>query len=135
MEKLLDSRCRQSTNLFSFYLTELGGLNVLIKLVIIAGFIKLFINGNIKNKFIIGAIILMILQIIIHSAVILMSLPAYCDSSNYGWKPKNEFFKKYCHKKYLLYYSEKFWIFDVIYPLLVFCLVLYYIIQNNHQFI
>ena len=85
MEKLLDSRCRQSTNLFSFYLTELGGLNVLVKLVIIAGFIKLFINGKIKNKIIIGAIILMILQIIIHSVVILMSLPAFCDSSNSDW--------------------------------------------------
>ena len=34
-EDELDSRCRQSTNILSYYLTELNGLNVLIRIVLL----------------------------------------------------------------------------------------------------
>ena len=129
----LDSRCRKSRNLLSFYLTEQNGLSVIVKMIIVGIFFKLYLDNNLDNKIIIGLLSIMVIQIVIHLIMIIMSLPSFCDSSNLDWLPEEGsiFSFPICHKKYEIYYSNTFWFFDTIYPLLVFIITLYFIYNEE----
>jgi len=118
----LASPCRNSSNLLSFYMTELNGINVIIKLIIIGLYYKTYKK---KNKLIQGLIILLLIHTCIHILIIIASLPPFCDSSNPEWHmldtpdtpDKGDFFNfKKCHMKYELYYSMPFWFIDTIVP-------------------
>ena len=122
----LDSPCRNSSNLFSYYMTELNGINVIIKLIIIGLYFKTYKK---KNKLILGLILGLIILLLIHTCIhiliIIASLPPFCDSSNPEWhmldtpdtSDKGDFFNfKKCHMKYELYYSMPFWFIDTIVP-------------------
>jgi len=109
----LDSRCRRSTNLFSFYMTELNGINVLIKLIIIGLYFR---RKKKRSLFITGLIILLSIHTLIHILIIISSLPQFCDSSNDNWIPGKYFNFEHCHKKNEIYYSLSFWFIDTIVP-------------------
>ena len=110
---LLDSPCRNSTNMFSYYMTELNGINVIVKLIIIGLYFKKYKK---KSIFINGLIIILAIHTFIHILIILASLPPFCDSSNMNWKKGYIFNYIDCHWKYELYYSLPFWFIDNIVP-------------------
>lgn len=130
---LLDSRCRNSENLLSFYLLEQNGIGVIVKMIIVGVFLKLYLDDNLDNKVILGLLSIMVIQIVIHIIIIIMSLPPFCDSSNFDWIPKKDSIFNYpnCHKKYEIYYSNTFWFFDTIFPLLVFIITLYFVYNED----
>lgn len=109
----LDSRCRGSTNLVSFYMTELNGINVIIKLLIIWFYFKKYKK---RKPIITGLIILLSIHTCVHILIIIASLPQLCDSSNFNWKEGPYFNKVHCHWKSKLYYSLPFWFIDIIVP-------------------
>jgi len=118
---VLDSRCRRSTNLITFFMTELNGINVIIKLIIIG----LYLKKNIKrSKVIAGLIILLAIHTFIHILIIIASLPQLCDSSNMNWKEGTYFNYIRCHWKSNLYYSTPFWFIDNIVPGIILILSL-----------
>ena len=65
---LLDSPCRNSTNMFSYYMTELNGINVIVKLIIIGLYLKKYKK---KSIFINGLIIILAIHTFIHILIIL----------------------------------------------------------------
>ena len=120
----LDSRCRRSTNLLSFYLTELNGLNVLIRLVLL--WICFTKRKKIKNKYILFILIIVALHVLVHIVIIIASLPPLCDSSNYNWIPGKYFNYVRCHFKYEVYYSDIFWFLDSVLPNILLVMIMYY---------
>ena len=109
----LDSPCRMSTNLISYYMTELNGINVIIKILIIWYYFK----KKWKNMSIItGLIILLLIHTCVHILIIIASLPQLCDSSNINWNEGKYFNFKVCHWKSKLYYSLPFWLIDILIP-------------------
>jgi hypothetical protein len=110
--KILDSRCRRSTNLLSFYMTELNGINILIKLAIIG----LYIRKHKKTPMITTMVIILALHTCIHILIVVASLPPLCDSSNFNWMPGKYANWERCHKKSVLYYSTTFWLIDQVFP-------------------
>ena len=125
--KQLDSPCRQSTNLLSFYLTELNGLNVIIKLFIAYILFNLYRKNKLKNKYILLLSLVFIIHLLIHILVIIVSLPFLCDSSNFNWKPFHGapiFLHAFCRKKHKFYYSNPFWFIDNVIPIIILLLLL-----------
>ena len=123
-EDELDSRCRQSTNILSYYLTELNGLNVLIRIVLLwICFTKL---KKIKNNYILFLLIIVALHVIVHIIIIIASLPPFCDSSNNDWIPGKYFNYVHCHLKYEVYYSDIFWFLDSVLPNILLVMIMYY---------
>ena len=117
-----DSRCRNATNLVSFYMTELNGLNVIVKLLIIV----LYLKKSKRNSMLLnGLVLLLAIHTVIHILVIIASLPQLCDSSNFNWKEGYYFNQIHCHWKYELYYSFPFWFIDAIVPGIVAICLLY----------
>ena len=120
----LDSRCRHSTNILSYYLTELNGLNILIRIVLLwICFKKL---KKIKNNYILFLLIIVSLHVIVHIIIIIASLPPFCDSSNNDWIPGTYFNYVHCHLKYKVYYSDVFWFLDSVLPNILLVLIMYY---------
>ena len=122
----LDSRCRRSTNLLSFYLTEQNGLNVLIRLVLLGICYKMYLGKKIRNKYILFLLIIVSLHVIVHIVIIIASLPPLCDSSNYDWIPGEYFNYVNCHFKYEVYYSDIFWFLDSVLPNILLVMIMYY---------
>lgn len=118
----LDSRCRNATNLVSFYMTELNGLNVIVKLLIIVLYLK---KSKHNSMLLNGLVLLIAIHTVIHILVIIASLPQLCDSSNVDWKEGYYFNRIHCHWKYELYYSFPFWFIDAIVPGIVAICLLY----------
>lgn len=122
-ETSLDSPCRNSTNLVSFYLTELNGLGLIMKIIILM--ICLRNIKKIKNKLVLGLLVILFIHTLLHTVIIISSLPPFCDSANFDWKPGNIFNFERCHMKHEIYYSQPFWIIDTITPLLLLIVILY----------
>tara|TARA_B100001059_G_scaffold188376_1_gene190753 strand:- start:1215 stop:1691 length:477 start_codon:yes stop_codon:yes gene_type:complete len=134
---ILDSRCRNATSLLSFYLTELNGINVIIKSIILGVFFKIYMNNKLNNKFILVLLVILTLHLILHICIIIISLPQICDSSNFDWKYAGKFDSPmfiFCHKKYELYYSNYFWILDSVLPNIFLLIISYYILQKGYKF-
>ena len=95
------SPCRRSTNLFSYYFSE------------------------------IALIVIIILHTLLHSIIIIASLPPFCDSSNIEWVPDSNttigkiFDIFHCHYKHNLYYSDVFMLSGITPPLLLLLSLLY----------
>lgn len=119
----LDSPCRNSTNLVSFYLTELNGLGLIMKIIILMVCLRNI--KKLKNKLVLVLLVILFIHSLLHTVIILTSLPPFCDSANFDWKPGNIFNFERCHMKHEIYYSQPFWIIDTITPLLLLILVLY----------
>lgn len=125
----LDSPCRNSTNVVSYYLTELDGVGLLCKIAIVL--LYLMKIKRVKNKLELVLVIIIGIHAFIHMLILLASLPPFCDSSNNSWKPDEStmigklFNFHNCHKKHELYYSQKFWLTGSVSPLLLLLLVLY----------
>ena len=124
--KELDSRCRHSTNLVSFYLTEQNGLNVIIRLVLLGLCYKMYLGKKIRNKFILFILIVVALHVIVHIVIIISSLPSLCDSSNRDWIPGKYFNRLHCGFKYDVYYSDVFWFLDSVLPNILLVMIVYY---------
>ena len=113
---VLDSRCRASKNILSFYLTELNGLNVIIKLVLLGLCVYTYTKKKLKNTYILILLVIIALHLLLHIMIIIASLPPFCDSSNFDWKPGKFFNESLCHIKYMVYYSDYFWFIDSVVP-------------------
>jgi hypothetical protein len=118
-----DSPCRNSTNLVSFYLTELNGLGLIMKIIILM--ICLRNIKKLKNKLVLVLLVILFIHSLLHAVIILTSFTPFCDSANFDWKPGNIFNIERCHMKHEIYYSQPFWIIDTITPLLLLIVVLY----------
>jgi len=125
MSDMLDSRCRYSTNLLSYYLTELNGLNLIIKIVLLAICLRIYLRKG-GNPYIVAVLGLIALQVLVHIVIIVSSLPPFCDSSNYGWSEGKIFTRQYCHLKYEIYYSDTFWFLDNVLPNLLLVGIIYH---------
>ena len=125
-EDELDSRCRHSTNILSYYLTELNGLNVLIRLVLLGICYKMYLGKKIRNKYILFILIIVALHVLVHIVIIIASLPPFCDSSNNDWIPGKYFNYVHCHLKYEVYYSDIFWFLDSVLPNILLVMIMYY---------
>jgi len=133
---MLDSRCRNPTSLLSFYLTELNGINVIVKLIILGVFFKMYMNNKLNNKFILALLIILAFHLLIHIGIIIVSLPQICDSSNYDWKYAGKLSSPmfiFCHQKYELYYSNYFWMLDSVLPNIFLLIIAYYISQKGYK--
>ena len=133
---MYESRCRNIDSLLEFYLTELNGINVIIKIVMIGIFFKIYLNNKFNNKFILGLLVILTLQVLIHISLLIVSLPFLCDSSNYGWKYAgkiNDSIYKFCTLKYKFYYSNYFWFFDSVLPNIFLLIIAYYILQKGYK--
>ena len=133
---MYESRCRNIDSLLEFYLTELNGINVIIKIVMIGIFFKIYLNNKFNNKFILGLLVILTVQVLIHISLIIVSLPFLCDSSNYGWKYAgkiNDPIYKFCTLKYKFYYSNYFWFFDSVLPNIFLLIIAYYILQKGYK--
>ena len=129
-----ESRCRNVNNIYEFYLTELNGINLIIKIIILSIFFKIIINNKTTNKLILTLLLILTVQVFIHLIIIIVSLPFLCDSSNFNWKyankPKNPI-NIFCSLKYELYYSNVFWFFDSVLPNIFLLIISYYILQKS----
>ena len=133
---MYESRCRNIDSLLEFYLTELNGINVIIKIVMIGIFFKIYLNNKFNNKFILGLLVILTVQVLIHISLLIVSLPFLCDSSNYGWKyvgKINNPIYKFCTLKYKFYYSNYFWFFDSVLPNIFLLIIAYYILQKGYK--
>ena len=117
----LDSPCRNSTNIISYYMTELNGLNIIVKLIIIG----LYLKYKNKKQIITALIVLLAIHTLIHILIFIASLPPFCDSSNFEWTEGIYFNNERCHMKYELYNSFPFWFIDNIVPGIIAISLLY----------
>ena len=109
-------------------MTELNGTSLLLKIILLI--ICLYkIKVIKKNKLILFILLIIFLHTILHTLIIVASLPKFCDSSNFDWKPGNIFNKKNCHIKYQIYYATIFWLIETVSPL-----ILLIIIFNSSKF-
>jgi hypothetical protein len=121
---ILDSPCRGATNLVSYYLTELNGISLFLKIcLLIICLYKIKIMKKMKNKFILFILFIILLHTILHLLIFVSSLPMLCDSSNYDWNPGKYFNKNNCHLKYEIYNSTTFWLIGTISPLVLLILI------------
>ena len=122
------SPCRSSTNLFTYYFSELDGLSVILRILIVALYLK---KKKLTNKLEVALIVIILLHTILHSIIIIASLPPLCDSSNVEWEPDftttigNVFNYVHCHFKHKVYYSDEFMLFGITPPLLLLLSLLY----------
>jgi hypothetical protein len=122
------SPCRRSTNLFSYYFSELDGLSVILRILIVMLYLK---KKKLTNKLEIALIVIIILHTLLHSIIIIASLPPFCDSSNIEWVPDSNttigkiFDIFHCHYKHNLYYSDVFMLSGITPPLLLLLSLLY----------
>lgn len=122
------SPCRRSTNLFTYYFSELDGLSVILRILIVALYLK---KKKLTNKLEVALIVIILLHTILHSIIIIASLPPLCDSSNIEWEPDytttigNVFNYVHCHFKHKVYYSDEFMLFGITPPLLLLLSLLY----------
>ena len=133
---MLETRCRNSTSLLSFYLAELNGINVILKIIIIGVFFKIYMNNKFNNKFILSLLVILTIQVLIHTGLIIVSLPFLCDSSNYDWKYAGKYNNpifKFCHLKYEFYYSDYFWFFDSVLPNIFLLIITCYLLQKGYK--
>ena len=133
---IFEQRCRNIDSLLEFYLTELNGINVIIKVVMIGIFFKIYLNNKFNNKFILGLLVILTVQLLIHISLIIVSLPFLCDSSNYGWKYAgkiNNPIYKFCTLKSNFYYSNYFWFFNSVLPNIFLLIIAYYILQKGYK--
>jgi hypothetical protein len=124
--RLLESPCRYSTNLLSFYMTELNGLSVIIKIILLWICFNKYRKNKIRNNYVLFLLIILVLHVLVHLLIIIASLPPACDSSNFGWIPGKYFNTKLCHFKYDVYYSNYFWFLDIVLPNILLVIVIYY---------
>jgi len=135
--KCCESRCRNVNNIYEYYLTELNGINLIIKIIILSIFFKIIIKNKTTNKLILILLLILTVQVFIHLIIIIMSLPFLCDSSNFNWKyadkPGNpiSILIIFCNLKYRLYYSNVFWFFDSVLPNIFLLIISYYILQKG----
>ena len=133
---MFEQRCRNIDSILEFYLTELNGINVIIKVVMIGIFFKIYLNNKLNNKFILGLLVILTVQVLIHISLIIVSLPFLCDSSKYDWKYAgkiNNPIYKFCTLKSNFYYSNYFWFFDSVLPNLFLLIITYYILQKGYK--
>ena len=122
------SPCRRSTNLFTYYFSELDGLSVILRILIVSLYLK---KKKLTNKLEIALIVIIILHTLLHSIIIIASLPPLCDSSNIEWVPDSNttigklFNYVHCHYKHNLYYSDEFMLSGITPPLLLLLSLLY----------
>jgi len=124
--RLLMSPCRESTNLLSFYMTELNGLSVIIKIILLGICFNKYQKNKIPNYCILFLLTIVSLHVLVHLVIIIASLPPFCDSANFNWVPSKYFNYVNCHFKSEVYYSNYFWFLDVVLPNILLVIVLYY---------
>ena len=133
---MFESRCRNVDSLLEFYLTELNGINVIIKIVMIGIFFKIYLNNKFNNKFILGLLVILTVQVLIHISLLIVSLPFLCDSSNWNWKYADKInspIYKFCTLKYNFYYSNYFWFFDSVLPNIFLSIITHYVLQKGYK--
>lgn len=122
----LESPCRGSTNLLSFYMTELNGLSVIIKIILLGICLNKYLKKKIPNYCILFLLTIVTLHVMVHLVILIASLPPFCDSANIDWVPGKYFNFVRCHFKSEVYYSNYFWFLDVVLPNILLVILLYY---------
>jgi len=126
LEGTLDSRCRQSTHLISFYLAELNGLSLIIRIILLGVCFNKYLNKKLRNSYVIALLVIVALHVLVHLIIIIASLPPLCDSANFNWIPGEYFNFKRCHFKSEVYYSDYFWFLDSVLPNILLVIIIYY---------